>query len=179
MKRLLVRHGCLVVLVVCTTGAGGAFATASGQFPGSIYPPPVHAHSGAAFSACANPSGLERFDAAATKLAVQVAMRYGHVSLAADRTHSDRSFWPMLRGYWRLSKHGAWLARLQVVRATQLGGPNMVWSGVVRYYCGPKLLTDSLDVVVTIRHLQRCADCNGVDELFIDRRGVPLVYMVH
>ena len=85
----------------------------------------------------------------------------------------------MLRRDWRLAKGGEWLSSVQVVRGSQLGGPKMVWSGVVRYYCGSNLETDSLSVVVTRRKLLDCADCNAVDLLFIDRRGRPLVYMVH
>lgn len=173
VKRLLTR-GSIVLLV-----AGASIATASTVFPPSIYPAPVPSRPGAGFSACPNGAGLQRFDAASTKLAERVALRYGHVSLAADLVHSDRSFWPMLRRFWRPVKHGAWLEAIQVVRGAQIGGPKMVWSGVVGYYCGAKVVTDSLNLVVTDRHLRRCADCNGDDELFIDRRGVPLVYMVH
>ena len=180
IRRALPRAASLTLAVLtATAGVTVATATASRPFPPSIYPPPVHAQAGAAFSACPNQSGLERFDAASTKLAEKAAMRYGHVSLAADLARSDRSFWPQLRRFWRQTKQGAWLSSLQVVRATQLGGPRMVWSGVVRYYCGSKLVADSLNIVMTVRHLQRCADCNGASDLFIDRRGTPLVYMVH
>ena len=174
-RRVLV----VVLLLTATAGVTVTTATAKRAFPPSIYPPPVHAQPGPAFSACPKPSGLEPFNAASTKLAQQLAARYGHVSLAADLARSDRSFWPQLRRFWRQTKHGAWLSSLQAVRTTQLGGPSMVWSGVVRYYCGPKLVAESLNVVITVRHLQRCADCNGGNEFFIDRRGTPLVYMVH
>ena len=53
----------------------------------------------------------------------------------------------------------------------------MFWSGVVRHYCGSKLVADSLSVDVTRQRLENC-DCNGVSLLSIDRRGRPLVYMV-
>jgi hypothetical protein len=39
-------------------------------------------------------------------------------------------------------------------------------------------VTDSLNVFVGRRKLLNC-DCNGVNLIFIDRRGRPLVYMVH
>ena len=177
MRPTLLRGGFVAGFIGAT--ASLATATPPGSFPPSIYPPPVPSQPGAAFSACPNPAGLERFDAASAKLAESVARSHGRVSLALDLTHSDRSFWPMLRHHWRPVKHGPCLQAIQVVRGAQIGGPKMVWSGVVGYYCGAKLVTDSLDVLVTVRHLQRCADCNGADELFIDRRGVPLVYMVH
>ena len=177
MSPTLLRGGFLALFIAATVSL--ATATASGSFRPSIDPPSVPSQPGAAFSACPNPAGLEQFDALSTKLAESVARSYGHFSLALDLTHSDRSFWPMLRHFWQPVKHGAWLQAIQVVRRAQIGGPKMVWSGVVGHYCGAKLVTDSLDVRVTVRHLQRCADCSGVDELFIDRRGVPLVYMVH
>jgi len=178
MQRALGRAGLLVLLVAAVASGGAVTATGSSEFPGSVYPPPVRSAPGAAFSYCPNPSGLEQFDAATEKLAEHVALRYGHASLATDLHHSDRSFWTMLRGYWRGTKHGTWLSRLQVVRGAA-PGPNMEWSEVVRYYCGPKLLRDSLELTVTVRHLKNCDDCNGIHELFIDRHGVPLVYMVH
>jgi hypothetical protein len=168
----------LAWLLVMSGASGVAVASKATPFPASVYPRPVHSAAGAAFSACPNPSGLEPFNAATKKLAEQVAMRYGHASLAGDLTRSDRSFWPMLRGYWRSTKHSSWLSELDVVRGARLGA-NIGWSEVVRHYCGPKLLTDSLELIATARHLNNCNDCNGAGELFIDRRGVPLLYMVH
>ena len=172
-------------IALSTLGCGSgtvvrsASATGSTRFPPSIYPLPVASRAGAAFAACPNPARLGRFNSARRKLAEQVAGMYGHVSLTADLRSSDRSWWPMLRRDWRLATGGEWLSSVQVVRGSQLGGPKMVWSGVVRYYCGSSLETDSLSVVVTRRKLLDCADCNAVDLLFIDRRGRPLVYMVH
>ena len=179
MRRTLIRLGTCGLILAAMAGAAAAIAMASSHFLATVYPPPVPSRPGAAFSACPSPSGLERFDAATIKLAKQRALRYGHVSLTTDLIHSDRSFWPMLRRFWRGVKHGVWLGGLQAVREAQIGGPKMVWSVVVGNDCGAKLVADSLNLVVTVRHLQRCADCNGVNELFIDRRGVPLVYMVH
>ena len=179
VQRALGLAGLLAVLVGAVAGRGAVIAAASSEFPRSVYPPPVRSAPGAAFRSCPSPSGLERFNATSQKLAEHIAMRYGHLNVATDLHHSDRSFWPMLRGYWRTTTHGTWLSALQVVSGAELGGPNMQWSEVMGRYCGSKLLTDSLNVVVTVRHLKHCDDCNGVDELFIDRRGVPLVYMVH
>lgn len=177
MQRALSRGGLLVSFVVLAIGVGVAAATGASQFPASVYPPPVAAKPGAAFSACPNPAGLERFDATSGKLAERVAATYGHAGLAADLKHSDRSWWPQLRHFWRLAKGGRWLS-FSTVRGSQLGGPKMVWSGVVRHYCGSRLVTDSLNVFVGRRKLLNC-DCNGVNLILTDRRGRPLVYMVH
>ncbi len=165
------RVGLLASVLALAIGEGVAGATV--QFPPSIYPPPVPLiGTGAAFSSCPNPAGLERFDLASTTLARQVASVYGRVSLTADLEHSDRSWWQHLR-------HHPWQRfSFPVVRGSQLGGPKRFWSGVVRHYCGSKLLADSLSVDVTGRKIENC-DCNGVSMLFIDRRGRPLVYMVH
>ncbi len=149
----------------------------STRFPASIYPQPVAAGSGAAFSACPSPLGLERFDTASIRLAEHVGASYGHISLSDDLANTDRSYWPMLRADWKQAGAGSWLS-FSEVRSAQLGGPAMVWSGVVRHYCGARLLTDSLNVFVGRRKLLNC-DCNGVNLIFLDRRGRALVYMVH
>jgi len=169
----------LVLSLAAVAGPIAAFAPASSQFPPSIFPAPVPSTDGPIFSSCPNPSGLERFAAASAPLARRVAAGYGHVSLAVDMTHSDPSFWPTLRRYWRRAAQGKWLRGIKVVRAVQRGGPSMVWSRVVRHYCGRRLVADSLSVFVSYRRLENCDRCDGVYELFIDRRGVPLVYMVH
>ena len=147
-------------------------------FTASTYPAPVPAKSGAAFTACPNPLGLQRFDADTLRLAERIAVGYGHVSLAADLVHSDRSWWLQVRRAWRSVEAGDRWIGFSVVRGVQLGGPRMYWSGVVRYYCGSRLLVDSLSVFVGRRKLLNC-NCNGVNLLFVDRRGVPLVYDVH
>jgi hypothetical protein len=167
----------LASLVALAIGAGDASATGSSQFPPSVYPQPVPAGSGAAFSACPSPVGLERFSSASTQLAERVAGTYGHISLTDDLKNSDRSYWPMLRSAWEHAGAGKWLS-FPDVRGSQIGGPTMVWSGVVRHYCGSTLVTDSLNVFVGRRKRLNC-DCNGVNLIFIDRRGRPLVYMVH
>jgi hypothetical protein len=177
MRRAPARSGLLAALVALALGAGAAAASGSTRFPASIYPPPVAAGSGSAFSACPNPAGLERFDSARTQLAERVAATYGHIGLADDLRNSDRSYWPMLRAAWKRAGAGRWLS-FPDVRSAQLGGPQMDWSGVVAHYCGSALLTDSLSVFVGRRRLLNC-DCNGVNLIFIDRRGRALVYMVH
>lgn len=164
-------------LVALAIGASDASATGSSPFPPSIYPQPVPAGSGAAFSACPSLTGLQRFSSVSTQLAERIAGTYGHVSLTDDLKNSDRSYWPMLREAWERAGAGKWLS-FSDVRASQTGGPTMVWSGVVRHYCGSTLVTDSLNVFVGRRKLLNC-DCNGVNLIFIDRRGRPLVYMVH
>jgi len=177
MRRVLVWGGLLASLVALAIGAGVATAAGSSQFPPFIYPQPVSAGPGAAFSACPSPVGLERFNTGSTQLAEDVAGTYGHVSLTDDLRNSDRSYWPMLRKTWKQADGGKWLS-FSDVRGSQLGGPKMVWSGVVGHYCGSKLVTDSLNVFVGRRKLLNC-DCNGVNVLFLDRHGRPLVYMVH
>ena len=61
----------------------------------------------------------------------------------------------MLRRHGRLANGGKWLS-LPVVGGSQLGSPKMVWSEVVRRYCGPTLVADSLNVAVTRRRLLKC-----------------------
>jgi hypothetical protein len=162
-------------VAIAVTPAAGAGTAA---FPPSIYPSPVPARPGAALTACPNPSGLQRFTTRGIMLAKQVASTYGKVSLAEDLRHSDPSWWPTLRKNWRAyGTHGAWIS-FPVVRSAEIGGPKMYWAGVVRHYCGSKLLTDSLNVVVGRRVTLNC-DCNGVNLLLVDRHGVPLVYDVH
>lgn len=177
MRPTLVKGGLPASLVALAFVAVAAPAVGSSQLPASFYPQPIPAAGGAAFSACPNPAGLERFKSASTQVAEHVAETYGHVSLSDDLRNSDRSFWPMLRKAWRQADGDEWLS-FSDVRGSQLGGPMMFWSGVVRHYCGAELVVDSLSVDVTRRTLENC-DCNGVSLLFIDRRGRPLVYMVH
>jgi len=132
------------------------------------YPPPVHAHSGAPFSACGRiRRALNGSTRPPRSSPSRLRWRYGHVSLAADRTHSEPL---VLADAARLlaaqPSTAQWLARLQVVRATQLGGPK---HGLVR---GRPLLlrTEAFDGLARCRRHDptpsRCADCNGVDELF-------------
>lgn len=173
--RLVLGASVALALVVAMSAVALADAV---SFPPSIYPAPVRAKPGAAFTACPNPSGLAPFSKGGILLAERIAAIYGKVSLAADLKHSDRSWWPALRKNWRLvGKHGRWI-RFGIVRGVQLGGPKMYWSAVVGYYCGRKLLADSLNVFVGRGVLLNC-DCNGVNLLFVDRRGTPLVYDVH
>jgi hypothetical protein len=173
-RTILGSSAALMPLLVTSTVA---LAFAAG-LPASTYPPPVPAKPGAAFTACPNPVGLQRFDDGAVRLAERIAVGYGHVSLAADLVHSDRSWSLQLHRAWRSVEDGHRWIGFSFARGVQLGGPRMYWSGVVRYYCGSRLLVDSLSVFVGRRKVLNC-DCNGVNLLFVDRRGVPLVYDVH
>jgi hypothetical protein len=167
--------GVASAVAIAVTPAAGAGTAA---FSPSIYPAPVPARPGVALTACPNPSGLQRFTASGIVLAKRVASTYGKVSLADDLRHSDPSWWPTLQKDWRAyGTHGPWIS-FPVVRSASLGGPNMYWAGVVRHYCGSKLLSDSLSVFVGRRVLLNC-DCNGVNLLLVDRRGIPLVFDVH
>jgi hypothetical protein len=162
--------------LVAMAGAGGlASAALASQFGASVYPPPVAAHGGA-LGACPNPIGLERFDRAATRLAVRVAAGYDHTSLAIDLRDSDRAWWPQVRQMWRTGKPGQGVAS-QVVEGSR-PGPNIAFAVIVRYACGSKLLAKSLTVGVGPRQRHGCDACVST-LFFVDRRGRALIYYLY
>ena len=162
--------------VVATAGAVGvASAAPADRFPAAVYPPPV-ASRGGALGACPNPAGLERFDPAATKLAVRIAGGYDHTSLAVDLRNSDRAWWPQVRRMWRSGKPGQGVDS-QVVEGSQ-PGPNIAFAVIVRYACGSTLLAKSLTVGIGPRYRHGCDAC--VSSLFfVDRRGRALIYYLY
>jgi hypothetical protein len=158
--------------------AGGAAADAAGRFPDSVYPPPVAARAGGALGACPNPAGLERFNAAAAKLAARIAGSYGRRSLSVDLRGSDRAWWPQVRRMWRSGKPGDGTLN-QVVYGTRRG-PDIAYAAVVRYSCGAALTAKSLTVGVGPRQTRPpyCSACRST-LFFVDRRGRALLYYLY
>jgi hypothetical protein len=170
------RAGRIVRLVVVTGAVGAAVARAATPPAASVYPPPVHARAGGALAACPNPAGLERFSATSRSLAVQIAAGFGRTGLAADLRHSDRAWWHAVRHNWRTGRPARGMTS-DAVRGSKLGA-HMFQSDVARYSCGPRLVADSLDVVVGPRHLRGSNDVT-TNVVFVNRHGRPLVYWVH
>ncbi len=171
-----------VMLISCVLLAGAVGVTAAvaaRRFPTSVYPPPVRARAGGALHACPNPAGLERFNGATTKLAVEIASSYDRIGLAHDRRDSDRAWWPQVRDMWRSGKPSE-EALHQVVYGSGEPLAKSSYSVIVRFSCGRSLVAKSLTVRIGPRqtHPPYCQAC--ISSLFlVNRRGRALVYYVY
>jgi hypothetical protein len=174
MTHALTRRGFTAVLIAVTACAGVASgAAASGGFPPSIYPPPVHSHG--AVAPCPNADGLEPFTPPATSAAVASAGRYDKVSEAVDQRASDRAWWPQVRMMWRTGKPAKG-AENQVVD----GSEPLSRSGyavIANAACGHALVSLSLQVTIGPRQM-RCDACRS-QLWFVDRRGHALLYYAY
>ena len=174
MKPAMLRWGSVAVLIAAPAGAGAASgAQASGGFPPSIYPPPVHGRG--AVSSCPSPEGLDPFTASVTSAAVESASRYDRVSEAVDLRASDRAWWPQVRTLWRTGKPAKGATNQVVDGSEPLGRSG--YAVIARFSCGRPLVALSLQVTVGPRHM-RCEACRS-HLWFVDRRGHALLYYVY
>jgi hypothetical protein len=175
MKPALLRWGSVAVLLAATAGAGVASgAAASGGFPPSIYPPPVHGRG--AVSPCPNPEGLDPFTPSVTSAAVESANRFLQVSEAIDLHDSDRAWWPQVRAMWRRRGTPAKGLENQVVDGSE-PLDSSGYAVIARFSCGQSLVSKSLQVTIGPRHM-RCDACRS-QLWFVDRRGHALLYYVY
>jgi hypothetical protein len=161
-----------VLLIAAVTGAGAATAAASGGFPPTIYPPPLHSRGGA-LAACPSPTGLRPVNLAATSGAVASASDYAHTSQALGLRASDRAWWPQVRSIWR---EGRPQLATEVVEGS---GPlsRSDYSTIVRFSCGSSLVAKSILVLVGPPHM-RCDACRS-KLFFVNRRGRALLYYIY
>ena len=174
MKPHCLRRWSVGVLLAATTGFGVASAAAaSGGFPSSVFPPPVHGRG--AVSRCPNPEGLVAFTPSVTSAAVASARRYDRISETADLRASDRAWWPQIRTMWRAAKPETGIENQVVEGSERLGESD--YSVIARFSCGQSLVSKSLQVAVGPRHM-RCDACRS-QLWFVDRRGHALLYYVY
>lgn len=174
MKPHCLRRCSVAVLLAAMAGVGVASAAAaSGGFPSSVFPPPVHGRG--AVSLCPNPEGLVPFTPVVTSAAVESARRYDRVSEAADIRASDRAWWPHIRTTWRTGKPQKGMANQVVEGAEPLGESD--YSVIARFSCGQSLVSKSLQIAIGPRHT-RCDACRS-QLWFVDRRGHALLYYVY
>jgi hypothetical protein len=174
MRPALLRRGSVAVLIAATAGASVASgAAASGGFPRSVYPPPVHSRG--AVSPCPNLEGLDLFTPSVTTAAVESASRYDRASEAVDLRAADRAWWPHVRTIWRTGRPGKGVESQVVDGSEPLDRSG--YAVIVRFSCGQSLVSRSLQATIGPRHM-RCSACRS-QLFFVDRRGHALLYYVY
>jgi hypothetical protein len=175
MKRLPIT----VVAAGLACGAAALMATAAVAV--TVYLPPTHSSRGA-LRLCPSLVGLEGFSKSAVITARADVMRYGRVSRADDLAASDLAWQPEVRSNWNRPHHkpghGPQFV-LGPVRATPVAKQS--YGIIVRYSCGSKILSHTLEFTVVPGHRSHPPSCDACRTTFfvIDRYGHPLIYFIY
>ena len=170
-----------IVVVASGLGCGAAALIATAAVASGVYLRPTHSRGGA-LRLCPSLVGLQRFSKSAVKTARAEVMRFGRVSRSDDLAASDLAWQPEVRANWdsrgHKPGHGPQFV-LGPMPATPVGAES--YGIIVRYSCGSKILSHTLEFTVVPGHLSHPPTCDACRATFfvLDRSGQPLIYYIH
>jgi hypothetical protein len=182
----LTRPAALTASLLVAACATAASAASPPSFPPSIYPAARSFPAWGSSGGCASLTGLLPVGRGATGAVLPLLARYAHVSENVDLHLSDRANWPVVRETWSHHFKPPRPQPLPLVDVYGAPAARSPYAGLVRQWCGSRLLQLSWWIAACPREPYPATPCrlrwqNALTgHLFlINRRGHWLIWFTY